>query len=160
MLRDLTNRLTARDAIAALYAMAVEVDTIVARARWARDVAGEVPTIGSVGSSLVLNRARHPLLLARGLAVVPFDLRLEGPERTLLISGPNTGGKTVLLKTVGLVLALAQAGIVPPVGPESVLPVMRRCFVDIGDDQVPPCRRSFHLLGARRDVAPPARLCR
>lgn len=136
VLRELTNRLRpVRDSIAALHAMAVTVDTIVARARWANDTNGEVPGIGDIGGPLRLNAARHPLLLARGITVVPFDLVLDGTERTLLISGPNTGGKTVLLKTVGLTLALVQAGFVPPIGPESVVPIVRRLFVDIGDHQ-------------------------
>ena len=136
VLRDITNRLRpVRDAIAALHAMAVEVDAIVARARWANDTDGEVPTVGESGGVLHLHRARHPLLLARGIAVVPFDLVFNGAERTLLISGPNTGGKTVLLKTAGLVNALVQSGFVPPIGPESVVPIVRRIFVDIGDHQ-------------------------
>ena len=136
VLRDLTKRLQpVRDAIAALHAMSVELDTIVARARWAADTGGEVPEIGGVAGPLQLNGARHPLLLARGIAVVPFDLSLGAEERTLLISGPNTGGKTVLLKTVGLTLALAQSGCIPPIGAGSALPVVRRIFVDIGDHQ-------------------------
>lgn len=136
VLRDLTNRLRPfHEAISALHAMAVEVDSIVARARWANDSNGEVPTVGEVGGPIRLNVARHPLLLARGIAVVPFSLDLDDSERTLLISGPNTGGKTVLLKAVGLTLALVQAGFVPPVGPESIVPIVRRFFVDIGDHQ-------------------------
>jgi DNA mismatch repair protein MutS2 len=67
--------------------------------------------------------------------VVPFDLSLDASERTVLISGPNTGGKSVLLKAVGLCCALAQSGIIPPVGPGSSLPVFRRIFADIGDRQ-------------------------
>lgn len=136
VLRDLTEQLRPlRETIAALHAVAVEVDTILARARWARDCNGEVPTVGEVGTPLRLLGARHPLLLARGITVVPFDLVLEGDERTLLISGPNTGGKTVLLKATGLMLALTQAGIVPPIGAECVLPIVHRLFVDIGDHQ-------------------------
>ncbi len=136
VLRDLTNRLRpVRDDIAALHATAVETDTIVARARWAIEVNGDVPQLGETGGALRLHGARHPLLLARGIAVVPFELTLDGTERTLLISGPNTGGKTVLLKTVGLALALVQSGIVPPIGPESLVPIVRRIFVDIGDHQ-------------------------
>ena len=136
VLRELTDVLRpAREAIRALHTTAVEVDTIVARARWARDTHGEVPTIVDAGGHLALKDARHPLLLARGIAVVPFDLVLEPGERTLLISGPNTGGKTVLLKATGLMLALAQSGIVPSVGAGTVLPIMRRFFVDIGDHQ-------------------------
>jgi DNA mismatch repair protein MutS2 len=66
---------------------------------------------------------------------VPFDLTLDPGERTVLLSGPNTGGKSVLLKAVGLHVALAQGGIIPPVGPGSALPVFRRIFADIGDRQ-------------------------
>lgn len=136
VLRDLTNRLRpVRDVVAALHAMAVAVDTVVARARWANDVGGEVPQLGDVGGPLRLKGARHPLLLARGIAVIPFDLSLDAHERTLLISGPNTGGKTVLLKTVGLTLALAQSGFAPPLGAGSMVPIVRRMFVDIGDHQ-------------------------
>lgn len=135
-LRALTEKLRPeREAIAALHAMAVEVDSILARARWAVRTDGEVPEIAHAGGPLALHRARHPLLLARGVDVVPFDLVLEAGERTLLISGPNTGGKTVLLKATGLVLALAQSGIVPPVGPGTTLPIVRRFFADIGDHQ-------------------------
>ncbi|MES2123430.1 MAG: Smr/MutS family protein, partial [Gemmatimonadota bacterium] len=136
VLRDLTDALRpARDVIKALHTMAVEVDTIAARARWAVTTAGEVPDVVEPGGALALRNARHPLLLARGIAVVPFDLVLDAGERTLLISGPNTGGKTVLLKATGLVLALGQSGIIPPVGAGSVLPVMHQFFVDIGDHQ-------------------------
>ncbi len=136
VLREITNRLRPeREAISALHDMAVEVDAIVARARWANDTNGDVPIVGEPGGALKLIGARHPLLLARGIAVVPFDLVFEGNERTLLISGPNTGGKTVLLKTAGLVNALVQSGFVPPIGPESTIPIVRRIFVDIGDHQ-------------------------
>jgi DNA mismatch repair protein MutS2 len=136
VLRELTQRLRpVRDTIAALHAMAVEVDTVLARARWALDLDGEVPLIADAGDAIDLRGARHPLLLARGVAVVPFDLYLSRDERTLLISGPNTGGKTVLLKTAAFASALAQSGIVPPLGPQSSLPIIRRWFVDIGDHQ-------------------------
>lgn len=67
--------------------------------------------------------------------VVPFDLELAPDERTVLISGPNTGGKTVLIKAVGLLALLTQSGIVPPIGPHSSLPVFTEVFADIGDRQ-------------------------
>jgi len=134
VLRELTER-ARPDAglLAAAHAMCVAGDDLVARVRYAHEVKAAVPTIGS--DRLVLVRARHPLLLARGLDVVPFDLSLEPGERTLLISGPNAGGKTVLLKTVGIAVQLAQSGIVPPVGPGTMLPVVDRVFADIGDHQ-------------------------
>ncbi len=136
VLRALTAMLQPeREALAALHAMAVLVDTIVARARWALAMDGEVPTLSGPGGALQMHQVRHPLLLARGVAVVPFDLTLDGPERTLLISGPNTGGKTVLLKAAALAMALTQAGIVPPIGAESSLPIIHDWFVDIGDHQ-------------------------
>ncbi len=70
-----------------------------------------------------------------GRLAVPFDLTLAPDEFTLLVSGPNTGGKTVLIKAVGLICLLAQSGVVPPVGPESQLPVFHDVFADIGDRQ-------------------------
>jgi DNA mismatch repair protein MutS2 len=118
-----------------LVEMCVAVDDLVARARYAVAVEGEVPEVAPAPAPLLVVRGRHPLLLAGGEPVVPFDLEMAAEERTLLISGPNTGGKTVLLKAVGLAAALAQSGIVPPVGPGSRLPIFRRFFADIGDRQ-------------------------
>jgi DNA mismatch repair protein MutS2 len=118
-----------------LLEMCVAVDDLVARARYAVAVAGEVPETAPAPADLVVVHGRHPLLLAGGEPVVPFDLALPSGECTLLISGPNTGGKTVLLKAVGLAAALAQSGIVPPVGTGSRLPVFRRFYADIGDRQ-------------------------
>ena len=120
VLRELTDLLrpelpALRDAVE----MCVAVDDLVARARYAVAVEGEVPLVAEAPADLVVVNGRHPLLLAGSADVVPFDLALPAEERTLLISGPNTGGKTVLLKAVGLAAALAQSGIVPPVGPGS-----------------------------------------
>jgi DNA mismatch repair protein MutS2 len=118
-----------------LAEMCVAVADLVARARYAVAVEGEVPEISTAPAPLAIARGRHPLLLAGTEPVVPFDLTLEPEERTLLISGPNTGGKTVLLKAVGLAAALAQSGIIPPVGAGSRLPVFSRFYADIGDRQ-------------------------
>jgi len=123
------------DLLRGAHEMCVALDDLVARARYARGVRGSVPAVAPAGAGLVLRNARHPLLLGRGVDVVPFDLTLDERERTLLISGPNTGGKTVLLKTVGLAAAMAQSGIAPPVGEGSILPVFRRMAADIGDHQ-------------------------
>ncbi|MBM4186521.1 MAG: hypothetical protein FJ206_04335 [Gemmatimonadetes bacterium] len=134
VLRDLTELLRpAAVQIAELHEMAVVADDLVARVRYAHAVGGAVPVVG--GDRLTLLGARHPLLLARGLTVVPFDLRFLPEERTLLISGPNAGGKTVLLKTVGLAILLTQAGVVPPLGAGSAFPVVTNAFADIGDHQ-------------------------
>jgi DNA mismatch repair protein MutS2 len=115
--------------------MCVAVDDLVARGRYAVACEGEVPEMTAAPAGLRVVNGRHPLLLAGADPVVPFDLDLDPGERTLLISGPNTGGKTVLLKAVGLASALAQSGIVPPVGPGTRLPAFGGCFADIGDRQ-------------------------
>jgi DNA mismatch repair protein MutS2 len=136
VLRDLTQRLRPIEPLlAAHHDCCVAIDSLVARARWAYNANASVPTIHPAGGALRLNVARHPLLIAKGIVAVPFDLTLDAGEHTLLISGPNTGGKTVLLKTVGLAIALAQSGLVPPVGPDSIIPMIDRLFVDIGDHQ-------------------------
>lgn len=75
------------------------------------------------------------MLVAQGITVVPFDLSLEPSERTLLISGPNTGGKTVLLKSLGLFAAMAQSGIPVPVSNESRLAIFDDVYADVGDEQ-------------------------
>lgn len=142
--RDLTELIRPeRDAISDIHSMCVAVDDLVARARYAAAVEGEAPAVAQAPASLTIVNGRHPLLLAADVqdssvdrrTVVPFDLSLDPGERTVLISGPNTGGKSVLLKAVGLCCALAQSGIIPPVGPGSSLPVFRRIFADIGDRQ-------------------------
>ncbi|HEX6134591.1 MAG TPA: endonuclease MutS2 [Longimicrobiales bacterium] len=136
ILRELTDGLRpAGAAIADALDALVRIDTLYARARYALHVQGSRPAILADADTLVLVHARHPLLLATTSSVVPFDLALEPGERTLLVSGPNTGGKTVLLKAIGLISALAQAGVIPPAGPGTKLPLFRDIFADIGDEQ-------------------------
>jgi len=74
-------------------------------------------------------------LLTSGVKAVPFDLAMDATERTLVVSGPNTGGKTVLLKAVGLLSAMAQSGIPPTAAPGSTFAVFDDYFADIGDEQ-------------------------
>jgi DNA mismatch repair protein MutS2 len=136
VLRELTALLrpvlpVIRDAID----MAIAVDDLVARARYAVSTAAELPAVAPAPAALAIRNGRHPLLLSGAASVVPFDLDLDASERTLLVSGPNTGGKTVLLKAVALLAAMAQSGILPPVGAGTNLPVFGRFFADIGDRQ-------------------------
>ena len=137
ILRELTARLRPhhaelRESLEAL----VRLDSLYARARYARRVDAHVPTLLPAGTEEYrVVRGFHPVLLARAKDVVPFDLSMDPGERTLLISGPNTGGKTVLLKAIGLLSLLAQSGVVPPVGEGTRLPVFRDVFADIGDEQ-------------------------
>ncbi len=110
-----------------------EMDKRVALARAAGRWKGCVPEIGD--GQLEIRGGRHPLLLAGGADAVPFDLALDPHERVVVVTGPNTGGKTVFLKSVGLISALAQSGVVPPVGPGTRLSVFDSFFADVGDEQ-------------------------
>lgn len=125
----------ARPAILDALEMCIAVDDLAARARYAAQHDAEVPAVTAAPGALRLVGARHPLLLAAGDTVVPFDLVLDATERTLLVSGPNTGGKTVLLKATALACAMAQSGIVPPLRAGSALVAFGDCFADIGDHQ-------------------------
>ncbi|MSR07644.1 MAG: hypothetical protein EXR93_11345 [Gemmatimonadetes bacterium] len=119
------------------WRMCVAVDDLYARSRAAMEWRAQRPRIDEARDRFAIRQGRHPLLIAElGLeAAVPFDLEIEPGEHVLVISGPNTGGKTVLLKAIGLCGALAQAGVIPPVGDGTTLPVFRGIFADIGDRQ-------------------------
>jgi DNA mismatch repair protein MutS2 len=155
VLRELSDRVRRhRDALGGGFEMCVAVDDLFARARYMGAVKAAPPEMRQAPDQLVIRQGRHPLLLAGGGAVVPFDLTLERERAVLIISGPNAGGKTVLLKAVGLVAALAQAGIVPPVGEGTVLPVFTAIFADIGDNQsIAESLSTFSArIGALRDI--------
>lgn len=108
-----------------------KIDLIAARGRLALEMRASRPHL-QAGGWLELHRARHPLL--RG-EVVPIDVELGRSFRTLVITGPNTGGKTVTLKTIGLLTLMAQAGFFIPAEAPSRLPVFGQVFADIGDEQ-------------------------
>jgi DNA mismatch repair protein MutS2 len=111
------------------------VDSIRARARFGIEYGCSIPEL-SRDTSIRLVDARHPLLGKPGDGkVVPLDFELEDGERSLLISGPNAGGKTVLLKTVGLMTLMTHCGIPPSLGEGSMIPVVGSIYTDIGDDQ-------------------------
>jgi DNA mismatch repair protein MutS2 len=139
---------------------ATELDVVQAKARFSQLVGGVEPAM-STDVVLELHAARHPLLI-RAVAdrlgapgegdegedgrereqarekpaePVPVDVRLTPPSTVLVITGPNTGGKTVALKTTGLLALMAQAGLHIPAAPGSRLPIFRSIFADIGDEQ-------------------------
>jgi DNA mismatch repair protein MutS2 len=136
ILRELTDALRPlREAMVAGHGALVEFDTLYARARYAADFGCHPAELGSPLDGFVIHDGRHPLLIAQGNSVVPFDLSMAAHERTLLVSGPNTGGKTVLLKSVALCSVLAQCGVPAPVGPGSRLAIFDDVFADVGDEQ-------------------------
>jgi DNA mismatch repair protein MutS2 len=136
VLRELTDEVRPlADALATALEALTELDSLYARARFADDFGCTPAVFAAPQDGFALRNGRHPLLVARGGRVVPFDLELLPGERTLLLSGPNTGGKTVLLKAIGLMSAMAQSGIPAPVGAESRIAVFEDVFADIGDEQ-------------------------
>jgi DNA mismatch repair protein MutS2 len=136
ILLELTDELRPRreEIVASLEAL-VELDSLFARARFADAFGCGPATLVPAREGFDVKSGRHPLLLSQGADVVPFDLAMGANERTLLVSGPNTGGKTVLLKAIGLLSALAQSGIPAPVGPESRIAIFDDAFADVGDEQ-------------------------
>ncbi len=137
ILRQLSAQIAAQanEIIATVEALA-ELDLVFAKARYAEAIHATCPTIvtDSPGTPTIrLIGARHPLL--DPTTVVPIDIALDDDVHVLVITGPNTGGKTVTLKTMGLLAAMAQAGLHLPVEPGSALTPFRSIYADIGDEQ-------------------------
>lgn len=124
-----------REALADAWDALVALDALYGRARYALAAKCSDAELAPAREGWRIRDGRHPLLLAQGIAVVPFELAMDASERTLLVSGPNTGGKTVLLKALALIALMMQCGIPAPVGSESVIPVFDDVFADIGDEQ-------------------------
>ncbi len=136
ILVELTNRLRGHaDSIRQTLVTMAELELIFAKARFALDFDCVIPRFGD---RLLLQEARHPLLAdvmrRRHAKPVPISLELTKERRTLLISGPNTGGKTVTLKTVGLLSLMAQSGLPVP-ALEAEFPLFEQVLADIGDYQ-------------------------
>jgi DNA mismatch repair protein MutS2 len=114
-----------------------ELDLAFAKAEFARQYDACIPELGAE-RALALRDARHPLLektlRAQGKSPMPLSIELKPPKIMMIVSGPNTGGKTVALKTLGSAVLMAQAGIPVPAA-EFKLPVFRRVLADIGDQQ-------------------------
>jgi len=136
ILLEMTNRLRAYgDSIRRTLTTMAELELIFGKARFAMEFDCSIPRFGE---RLCLKDARHPLLedvlRRKRKAAVPVSLELDKDRRTLLISGPNTGGKTVTLKTVGLLSLMAQAGLPVPAA-EAEFPLFAQVLADIGDYQ-------------------------
>ena len=122
-------------ALADAFDALTELDSLYARAMFAMEFGAAPVALRDPSDSFEIVGGRHPLLLAQGARVVPFDLTLLREERTFLISGPNTGGKTVLIKAVALLSLCLQAGIPPTVGEGSGIAIYDEIYADIGDEQ-------------------------
>lgn len=126
-------------AITSSYSTLVEIDFIWARAKLAWQYHGTKPKFSAdTNSNFILKELRHPLLLLQGgqkSDVIPNDIGYGAGVRTLLITGPNTGGKTVLLKAFGLASIMSRTGLLLPCQQGSSLPFFSQVFADIGDDQ-------------------------
>ena len=120
------------DIICADYDAAVELDYYFAKARLGRKMNATVPELTD-DCVVELSRARHPMIDEK--KVVATDIRVGGAFDTLVITGPNTGGKTVSLKTIGLFSLMAMCGLMLPVADSSRISVFERVLADIGDEQ-------------------------
>ncbi|GHV42985.1 endonuclease MutS2 [Spirochaetia bacterium] len=151
VLREMTGRIAChREALAAFHAGILLLEHLRTKARYSRETGGHFALPGSDAahssavtgsdtadsaadtSSLVLKQARHPLL---GASAVPIDITMAPGIRTVIVTGPNTGGKTVALKTLGLFALMNQCGLALPAAEGTVLPVFDGVYADIGDEQ-------------------------
>lgn len=114
------------------YESAVQIDLIFAKARLAYKMKASMPLLNKDGK-ILLKKARHPLLDTH--SVVPVDISLGGDFDTLVITGPNTGGKTVSIKTIGLLSLMAMCGLLIPAADRSEIAVFDNILVDVGDEQ-------------------------
>jgi DNA mismatch repair protein MutS2 len=135
ILRELS-RLVAQHVpeLSSALVVAGALDVLVAKRRFASRFDCRRPQPAADGG-LELVRARHPLLLHRKVNVVPLDMRFPDEAQVVLISGPNAGGKTVVLKTAGLLALMFNAGMYVPAESGTRMPVFKKVFADIGDEQ-------------------------
>lgn len=139
ILKNLTKQLSAYASLLATYHTIVgEYDFIRAKAAFAIDVKGEYPVVSD--KALVhLVKACHPLLYLYNVKAnkptIPVDISLDDKNRVLVISGPNAGGKTVTMKTVGLLQMMVQSGLLVPVNPSSQFGIFKQLMIHIGDTQ-------------------------
>ncbi|MBU0696153.1 MAG: endonuclease MutS2 [Bacteroidetes bacterium] len=139
ILTELTNQLRPYVPILLSYhGFLTKLDFVRAKALFAQKIGAEMPILLK-DASLKLINAKHPLLLLNhkenGKEVVPLNVHLDDQVRILLVSGPNAGGKSVAMKTVGLLQIMVQAGLLIPATAESEVGIFKQLFADIGDDQ-------------------------
>jgi DNA mismatch repair protein MutS2 len=139
ILKELTSRLSVYAPLLKAYLdVAGEYDFIKGKAKLAIDMNGQLPGLSNKAQVELID-AYHPLLLlynkTSGKKTIPVSLKLEEKNRILIISGPNAGGKTVTMKTIGLNQVMLQSGLLVPVSPDSQMGVFKQLFIHIGDTQ-------------------------
>ncbi|MCI6752186.1 MAG: endonuclease MutS2 [Selenomonas bovis] len=133
ILRDLSQQIGGQqDILQENLSVLADFDFTFAKAKLAEDMDAQQPLMNQEGHAR-LRQARHPLIPRD--RVVPIDIELGNAYTMLLITGPNTGGKTVSMKTFGLLVLMAQSGCFLPTAPDSTLPVYQNIYADIGDEQ-------------------------
>lgn len=133
ILRDLSQQIGGQqDILQENLSVLADFDFTFAKAKLAEDMDAQQPLMNQEGHAR-LRQARHPLIPRD--RVVPIDIELGNAYTMLLLTGPNTGGKTVSMKTFGLLVLMAQSGCFLPTAPDSTLPVYQNIYADIGDEQ-------------------------
>src|SRR5690554_5713899 len=139
ILVELTNELRPYvPVLIAYHGLLTKLDFVRAKALFAIDVEAEMPELVKEPALSLIN-ARHPLLLLNhrreGLPVVPLNVNIDEKQRIVVVSGPNAGGKSVCMKTIGLLQIMTQAGLLIPADPTSRMGIFKSILADIGDDQ-------------------------
>lgn len=139
ILTELTNQLRPYVPLLLSYhGFLTKLDFVRAKALFAQQIEAEMPVLLQETRIKLIN-AKHPLLLLNhkesGKAIVPLNMHLDSQVRILLVSGPNAGGKSVAMKTVGLLQLMVQSGLLIPAAAESEVGIFKQLFADIGDDQ-------------------------
>ena len=139
ILRELTSKLSAYSSLLTAYhAVIGDYDFIRAKAKLAVEIRGEFPLVTDK-AHVHLVQAFHPLLFLynqrTNKPTIPVDITLDDAQRVLVISGPNAGGKTVTLKTIGLLQMMVQSGLLVPVHPSSQFGIFKQLMIHIGDTQ-------------------------
>ncbi len=139
ILRQLTSQLSVyASLLTGYFEISGEFDFINAKAKFAKEIGGELPVIRDKAIVKLIN-ARHPLLLIHNNKLnkptIPTNITLDADNRILVISGPNAGGKTVTLKTTGLLQIMIQSGLLVPVSPDSEMGIFKQLMIHIGDTQ-------------------------
>lgn len=141
ILTELTNELRPHVPLLLSYhGLLTKLDFVRAKALFAIDIDATIPEL-SKDAEIKLVNAKHPLLLLsaktpdKPQSVVPLNIQIDATQRIILVSGPNAGGKSVCMKTVGLLQLMVQSGLLIPADPTSRVGMFRQIFADIGDDQ-------------------------